>query len=77
MLGLYAKDYNNNRLPARATVIFIIFSYCITNDVNRQQVVDDSVIKLNHQPVDDFIDEKKFHIPWEHHILILGKCKGN
>lgn len=49
--------------------------YC--RDVNCQQVVDDSVAKINQQPVDDFIDERIFHIPWGHHIQILGKCKGN
>ena len=49
--------------------------YC--QDVNSQQLVDYSVIKISQQPVDDFIDERIFHIPWGHHIQILGKCKGN
>lgn len=37
--------------------------YC--RDANRQQLVD------------DFIDERIFHIPWGHHIQILSKCKGH
>ena len=49
--------------------------YC--QDINRQQVVDDSDIESSKQSVDDFIDVKIFHIPWGHHIQILSKCKGN
>lgn len=49
--------------------------YC--RDKNRQQVVDDSSAKLSQQTVNDFVDERIFHIPWGHHIQILGKCKGN
>lgn len=49
--------------------------YC--RNVNRQQVVDDSVTKISQQYVDDFIDERIFNIPWGHHIQILSKCKGN
>lgn len=49
--------------------------YC--RDINRQQSVDDSDSCFNQQVVDDFIDERIFHIPWGHHIQILSKCKGN
>lgn len=46
-------------------------------DGNRQQVVDDFDDRLNQQSVDDFVDERIFHIPWGHHIQILNKCKDN
>lgn len=49
--------------------------YC--RDTNRQRPVDDSDRRFNQQVVDDFIDERIFHIPWGHHIQILTKCKGN
>ena len=40
--------------------------YCI--DTNRQQVVNDLNMGFGQQLVDDFIDERIFHIPWGHHI---------
>ncbi len=49
--------------------------YCI--DTNRQQVVNDLNMGFGQQLVDDFIDERIFHIPWGHHIQILSKCKGD
>lgn len=48
--------------------------YC--RDANRQQLVDDSDTQISQQAVDEFIDERIFHIPWGHHIQILSKCKG-
>ena len=34
-------------------------------------------IDVTWDDVDDFIDERIFHIPWGHHIQILSKCKGD
>lgn len=42
----------------------------------RQQLVDESGSKgIGQQTVDPL--EVIFHIPWGHHIQILGKCRGN
>ena len=45
-------------------------------DEIRQQLVDESGSKgIGQQAVDQL--EVIFHIPWGHHIQILGKCRGN
>ncbi len=45
---------------------------------NRQQSVDDLGKLENHQQVVDDSDmDAIFHIPWGHHVQILGKCKNN
>ena len=45
---------------------------------NRQQAVDDLGKLENHQQVVDDSDmDVIFHIPWGHHVQILGKCKNN
>ena len=45
-------------------------------DEIRQQLVDESGSKgIGQQTVDPL--EVIFHIPWGHHIQILGKCRGN
>lgn len=41
-----------------------------------QQLVDGSEVKeIGQQSVDEL--ESIFHIPWGHHVQILGKSKGN
>lgn len=45
-------------------------------DEIRQQLVDESGIKENGQPSAGEL-EAIFHIPWGHHVQILGKCRGN
>lgn len=45
-------------------------------DEIRQQLVDESGIKENGRQSAGEL-EAIFHIPWGHHVQILGKCRGN